>query len=137
EPARENAGEGLVRVQAAGYRFATGLAKRALGQIAWASGDAGEAAGRLTEALHTFIAIGARYFEARTRLELAPPSHVLGRRIETRALLDEARGAFLGMNVPRWAERADQVRGELKASAESRPRARGATARVGEESAPG
>ena len=52
-------------------RFQWAGAQRALGRIALAAGAFSEATERLLEALETFAAIGARFEEASTRLDLA------------------------------------------------------------------
>ena len=53
------------------HSHGAGWAQRTLGRVAQAEGAAAEAERHLTEAAATFTAIGARYEEARTRLDLA------------------------------------------------------------------
>jgi class 3 adenylate cyclase/tetratricopeptide (TPR) repeat protein len=69
--AREEAGQGLQISLETGFTWAVGLAQRALGYIARASGDWDEAGQLLGEALDTFQSMGARFDAARTHLALA------------------------------------------------------------------
>lgn len=71
EEARETATRALEITRRLGYDYATGLALRTLGRLALDQAEPGAARARLAEARDTFAAIGARFEEARTRLDLS------------------------------------------------------------------
>jgi len=69
--ARGEAQLGLQISADVGFTWAVGLAQRALGAIARAGGDQGEAERWLNEALRTFETVESRFDAARTYLALA------------------------------------------------------------------
>ena len=69
--AADYARKGLEITTRVQYRYAMGLAHRAIGRAAYSDRSVDEAESSLLEALTTFEAIGARFESARTRLDLA------------------------------------------------------------------
>jgi tetratricopeptide (TPR) repeat protein len=79
-----------------------GCAQRTLGHVARAEGDSDEAVRRLEDAARTFVAIGARYEEARTRLDVATLHRAAGRREAAAVELEGATRLLRGVGVTRY-----------------------------------
>ena len=94
-----------------------GWAQRTLGHIAQAEGDAAEAARRLEDAASTFATIGARYEEARTRLDLAALFHARGDRGMAAREMERATLLLRELGVRRY----DRVLSALAADLGGRP----------------
>ena len=90
-------------------------AQRALGRIALAAGAFSEATERLLEALETFAAIGARFEEASTRLDLAACAGRQDEGERAAAHLAEALALFNRLPAPMYRERAERLASELGA----------------------
>ena len=103
------------------FQWPVGVAQRALGRIALAAGEFSEATERLLEALETFTAIGARFEEGSTRLDLAACAGRENQAQRAAAHLAEARAIFDRLPAPKYRERAKGLAGELGA-----PTAKGA-----------
>jgi tetratricopeptide (TPR) repeat protein len=106
--ARDLVQQGLSMARDVGFLFVIGLAQRALGRIAQASGALTEAAMHLTEALQTFAAMQARFEHARTHLDLAALAHAQGNPQAAATHLTEAHTLFQALQVPRYVELVTQ-----------------------------
>ncbi|HKZ08336.1 MAG TPA: AAA family ATPase [Methylomirabilota bacterium] len=111
--ARELAQQALemtVRIHAA---HGTASAQRTLGLVAQAEGAPEEAVQRLQEAVATFAGIGARYEEARTRLDLVALHRAIGRREDAAAELAAAAHLLRELRVPRYDGVLSALAGDL------------------------
>src|SRR5439155_17846778 len=81
--------------------FTRGIAQRAVGRIALAAGDLGEADMRLSQALATFTESDASFEAARTRVDLAVMCVKRGDRDAARAHLVAAVAVFEAANAPK------------------------------------
>jgi tetratricopeptide (TPR) repeat protein len=108
ERARDLAHQGLTMAQDAGFQFVIGLARRALGHIAQASGGLMAATTHLTAALQTFTAIQARFEQARTHLDLAALANAQGKQRAAATHLAAAHALCQALQVPRYIERVVQ-----------------------------
>jgi transcriptional regulator with AAA-type ATPase domain/tetratricopeptide (TPR) repeat protein len=95
------------------FRFALGLATRALGRLDLAGGEPASAGRRLHEALGTFEAIHARFEAGRTRLDLAGLARAGGDPGGAAAHLEEAGRAFRALRVPRYVQRVERLAAEV------------------------
>jgi hypothetical protein len=68
-----------------------------------------DALAHLREAHGAFVTIGARFEEARTRLDLGAAHHTLDHRIEASQELDMARETFQALEVPGYIERVRRL----------------------------
>jgi DNA-binding SARP family transcriptional activator len=109
DQARAVADSAVESTRALGYAYACGLALRTLGRLALDEGRPLEALAHLREAREGFAAIGARFEEARTRLDLGVVHHTLDDRIEATRELDMARETFQALEVPGYVERARRL----------------------------
>ena len=96
--AQETASRALEVSQSDGFMFSTGLAMRALGRIALAKSDFGEAELRLTKALATFTQCGAAFEPARTDVDLAV---LFDCKLERQAARDYLAAAIMGFRKAR------------------------------------
>jgi class 3 adenylate cyclase/tetratricopeptide (TPR) repeat protein len=116
DEARDLACEALAVTEGVKFRYGSGMAQRALGRIARAAGDLAEAGRWLGDALESFRAIQAPFEMARTRLDLAL---LAGAGSAEAALhLGQARRLFADLGLPRYAEEAERLAGELAAPTE-------------------
>jgi class 3 adenylate cyclase/tetratricopeptide (TPR) repeat protein len=90
-----------------------GWAQRTLGHVAQAEGAHPEAERRLGEAAATFAAIGARYEEARTRLDLAALHHARGGREAAVTELERACRLLRGLGARRYDGVLTALAGDL------------------------
>jgi tetratricopeptide (TPR) repeat protein len=111
EQARTTAAGALETTRALGYGYAEGVALRTLGRIALDEADPAAARTRLGEALATFVAIGARLEEGRTRLDLAAASAALGQPAEAVREASTARDLFERLEIPVLVQQADRLAG--------------------------
>jgi tetratricopeptide (TPR) repeat protein len=109
EEAREAALEAVAATQEVKFWYGIAIAQRAVGRIAAAAGDSGEAAARLEEALNGFLKLEVPFEVARTRLDLAALAHARGDKKKACEQLRQARAAFLSLKVPRYAEQAQAL----------------------------
>ncbi|HEV7507450.1 MAG TPA: adenylate/guanylate cyclase domain-containing protein [Thermoanaerobaculia bacterium] len=115
--AREIAREALAVTEEVHFPYGSGMAQRALGHIAQATGDREEAGRWLREAEKTFGALEAPFEVARTQLDLA---RVAGAGSEPAAkLLGAARRSFSELGLPAYVERTERLAGELAAPSSS------------------
>lgn len=104
--ANEEAKLGLQTSLDTGFTWAVGLAERALGYIAGASGDIGEAQRRQSEALRTFEKIESRFDAARTHFVLAGLSSEQGDTPSAAAHREAARQLLTALGLaPEIADR--------------------------------
>jgi tetratricopeptide (TPR) repeat protein len=122
--ARDLVHQGLTMARDVGFQFVIGLAQRALGRIAQASGARTEAATHLMEALETFTAMQARFEHARTQLELAILAHAQGHPQAAATHLTAAHTLFQALQVPRYVERVAQCASALGVALPARRRRR-------------
>jgi DNA-binding SARP family transcriptional activator len=113
--ARETALRALEVSQSDGFTFSSGLALRALGRIALAYRDFGEAELRLTQALATFTDCGAAFEAARTQAVLADLFADKLERKAARQYLAAALKGFRQADAPRRAAEARRIARELRA----------------------
>jgi len=113
DKARECAREGLELARRAKYWVVVGSAQRVLGRLAQVTGAYAEAGNHLDEALALFTSIHARYYEARTRLDLAELAHARGNRDGAARHLAEAYPLFRALPAPRYVERTEQLAREF------------------------
>jgi tetratricopeptide (TPR) repeat protein len=92
-----------------GFPFAEGLARRAMGRVAWTCAALDDAERLLGEAFETFSRIEAEFEAARTRLDLAAIASRRGDVDRARAHLDAARSAFERLDVGFYAARAAEL----------------------------
>jgi class 3 adenylate cyclase/tetratricopeptide (TPR) repeat protein len=92
-----------------------GWAQRTLGHVAQAEGDSAEAMRWLEEAVTTFVTIGARYEEARTRLDLAALHHARGAREAAASEVERATRLLRGLGVRRYDRVLSALAAELGA----------------------
>ncbi len=112
--ARDLAREALAVTDKVRFRYGSGMAQRALGRIARATGDREEAERWLGEALESYLSIQAPFEVALTRLDLA---RVAGAGSdEAAAQLGEARRMFAELGLPVYVEKTDRLAGELAPS---------------------
>lgn len=111
--AREVALGAVAVTQEVKFWYGIGLAQRAVGRIAAAAGDPGEAVARLGEALDSFLELQVPFEVARTRLDLAALAHARGHQQEALDQLRQARAAFLALRVPRYVEQAQVLAARL------------------------
>jgi ATP/maltotriose-dependent transcriptional regulator MalT len=93
-----------------------GWAQRTLGHVAQAEGDAAEAARWLKDAAATFATIGARYEEARTRLDLAALDHARGDRRAAAREMERATLLLRDLSVRRYDRVLSALAADLGAS---------------------
>jgi tetratricopeptide (TPR) repeat protein len=105
--AQETASRALEVSQSDGFKFSSGLALRALGRIAIARQNFGEAELRLTGALTTFTECGAAFEAARTQADLA--ALFAGKR-ERKAARDYLAAALTGFKQARAPKRVAEAR---------------------------
>ena len=98
------------------HSHGAGWARRTLGRVAQAEGDAAEAERHLTEAAAVFTAIGARYEEARTRLDLAALHRDRGRREAAVAEMERASRLLRGLGATRYDATLSALAAALGAS---------------------
>jgi class 3 adenylate cyclase/tetratricopeptide (TPR) repeat protein len=91
------------------YRYAMGLAHRALGRVAAGDRRLAEAESSLLEALTIFEAIGAQFESARTRLDLADLARERHDAAGAVSHLRHARDAFVSLGVTTYVGRADAL----------------------------
>ena len=115
ERARELALRAVAGAAEARATWVGAVARRALGRIAATTGAFPEATERLLEALETFAAIGARFEEGSTRLDLAAFAARQDKPARAAAHLAEARAIFDRLPVPRYRERAERLAAALGA----------------------
>jgi len=120
--AHETAMRALELSQSDGFMFSTGLAMRALGRIAIAQTNLGEAERRLLSALTTFTRCGAAFEVARTQADLATVSASM---LKSKVARDYLAAALRGFRKARAPKRIAEAR--LTASALRRPLKAGAT----------
>jgi DNA-binding SARP family transcriptional activator/tetratricopeptide (TPR) repeat protein len=125
EHARTAATGALAATRALGYGYATGLALRTLGRIALDEDDRTGARTWLEDAIEGFVAIGARFEEARTRLDLVTAHHGLGQGADAAREAEAARDLFRVLDVPRYVERAGRLAAELASRRPRTPRQHG------------
>jgi DNA-binding SARP family transcriptional activator/tetratricopeptide (TPR) repeat protein len=109
EQARAVAAGAAASTRALGYAYACGLALRTLGRLALDDSRPLEALDHLREACGAFTAIGARFEEARTRLDLGTTHRALDQRVDATRELDMARDTFEALEVPGYLERARRL----------------------------
>ena len=109
ENAFDLAHQGLELAEEVENLWGSGLAQRAIGRIAHTRGDFAESITRLQEAHKTFLSIQARYELARTHLDLASLSYTQNDRDTTTTHLRTAYAWFQKLQVPKWAERTEQL----------------------------
>jgi tetratricopeptide (TPR) repeat protein len=114
EKARELAVEGLELTRKIKYWWGVGLAQRALGRIAQASGALSDTETHLTEALQAFALIQARFEVGRIHLALAELAHTRGNHEAVTTHLQEAHQLFRTLKVPRYIVRTEQLAKEFK-----------------------
>lgn len=107
--ARVHANKALALTEAVTFPLGRGLALRALGRAEEADRQLGDARVHLLEALQVFTSIEARFEVARTHLDLASLFHLQHDREGAKRHLDEARGLFETLEVPRYVERSDAI----------------------------
>jgi tetratricopeptide (TPR) repeat protein len=107
--ARAVAAGAAASTRALGYAYACGLALRTLGRLALDDSRPLEALDHLREACGAFTAIGARFEEARTRLDLGTTHRALDQRVDATRELDMARDTFEALEVPGYLERARRL----------------------------
>jgi class 3 adenylate cyclase/tetratricopeptide (TPR) repeat protein len=113
EEARKLALQGLAIAHEAEFGYGAGLAQRALGRIAQAGGEYGEAASRLAEALETFAALQVPFEVGRTHLDLAALALA---RADKETAGREAQAAlriFEQLRVSPYVERTERLAGDL------------------------
>ena len=98
------------------YRYAMGLAHRALGRVAAGERRLAEAQSSLLEALTIFTAIGAQFESARTRLDLAALARARHDAAGAVSHLMHARDAFVALGVTPYVGRADALAREIGTS---------------------
>jgi tetratricopeptide (TPR) repeat protein len=103
--AAELAAHGLQISRDARYANGVGWAQRALGRLALQQPSFEEAQARLTDALHTFASVEARFEEARTHVALADVAGVRGDAAAASGHLVEALRLFEALRLPRHLER--------------------------------
>ena len=109
----DDAREALAVTEEVHFPYGSGMAQRALGHIAHATGDREEASRWLQEAEKTFGALEAPFEVARTQLDLA---RVAGAGSEPAAkLLGTARRSFSELGLPAYVERTERLAVELAA----------------------
>jgi class 3 adenylate cyclase/tetratricopeptide (TPR) repeat protein len=118
EEARAAAREALQISSDAAYPLGVGAAHAILGRIAQMTGSLAEAQTCLDQALETATTIRARYWIARTYLDLASLAGVRKDRAAATRSLQAARALFTAMRVPRYVERTGQLARELGISLE-------------------
>lgn len=92
-----------------GFPFAEGLARRAMGRVAWNRGALDDAERLLGDALQIFSEIEAEFEAGRTRLDLAAIASDRGDVAEARAHLAGARAAFERLDIGFYLGRAVQL----------------------------
>jgi tetratricopeptide (TPR) repeat protein len=107
--AREAAREAVATTQEVKFWYGIAIAQRAVGRVAAAAQDTDEAEARLEEALRGFLTLEAPFEVARTRLDLAALAHACGDNKKAFDQLRQAWTAFLGLKLPRHAERAQEL----------------------------
>ena len=80
-----------------------------MGRIAHTCGDVAEAEAHLQEARETFLSIQARYELARTHLDLASLANTQNDHDAATIHLSTAYAWFQKLQVPKWAERTEQL----------------------------
>jgi class 3 adenylate cyclase/tetratricopeptide (TPR) repeat protein len=98
------------------HSHGAGWARRTLGRVAQAEGGAAEAERHLTEAAAVFAAIGARYEEARTRLDLAALHRDRGQREAAVAEMERACHLLRGLGATRYDATLSALAAALGAS---------------------
>jgi tetratricopeptide (TPR) repeat protein len=98
------------------HSHGAGWARRTLGRVAQAEGAALEAERHLAEAAAVFAAIGARFEEARTRLDLAALHRDRGQREAAVAEMERARRLLRGLGVARYDATLSALAAALGAS---------------------
>lgn len=91
------------------YVYGVGLAQRALGRIAHASGALAEAEISYIDALETFTTLSAQYELGRTHLDLATLAHTQGKLAVVATYLTTVRTLFETLQVPPYVERTVQL----------------------------
>jgi class 3 adenylate cyclase/tetratricopeptide (TPR) repeat protein len=86
-----------------------GLCHQVLGRIAQARNALGEAGRHLTTAREIFASVQSRFELGRTDLELASLAHSRGNHEAAAANLREAHSLFETLEVPKYAERTEQL----------------------------
>ena len=112
--AQETASRALEVGQSDGFMFSTGLALRALGRIAMARRNFGEAGLLLSRALATFTECGAAFETARTQ---ADQSTLFAHKLEWRAARDHLAAALMGFKKARAPKRVAEARRTARALA--------------------
>jgi class 3 adenylate cyclase/tetratricopeptide (TPR) repeat protein len=107
--------EALAVTEGVRFRYGSGMAQRALGKIARATGDPLQAKKQLDEALESFNAIGAPFEVGRTRLDLALAAGAGSG--EAAWQLGEARRLFAELELPHYVEKTDSLAAELAGTA--------------------
>ena len=115
EQARDLAIQGLEITRGAKFWYGIGLAQRALGRIAQASGALAVAKRYLSEALDTFTAIQARFEIGRTHLDLAAVVHAEGNQYAVATHLQEAHALFRALQAPTYVECTAQLARKFEA----------------------
>jgi hypothetical protein len=113
--ARDTAEQALAFTRGLGDRWGTAWAVRVLGRAAALDDDAREAASRLEESLRIFAEIPAAFEVARTRVHLAELALARGDGAAAATHVEEARHIFLELQLPKYAERAERLAGEIGA----------------------
>ena len=111
--ATQLAAQGLQISRDARYANGVGWAQRALGRLALQQQSLEEAQARLTDALHTFASVEARFEEARTHVALADVAGVRGDAAAASGHLTEALGLFQAFRLARHVE---QVQARVRES---------------------
>jgi tetratricopeptide (TPR) repeat protein len=113
DQARAAATGALESTVALGYGYAAGLAERTLARIALDEGDPATAVKLAGGALGSFVAIGARFEEARTRLDLGEMYRALGRQVDAAREARTAADLLAALDAPRHLRLAESLAGSL------------------------
>ena len=113
EKALQLASQGLEITRPVKDWYGVGLAQRALGRIAQASGRLSQAEMHLKEAIETFASIPARFEVGRTYLSLAEVAHAQGNHETVTTSLGKANELFRALRVAKYVERTGQLAREF------------------------
>jgi tetratricopeptide (TPR) repeat protein len=109
QAAHAHASEGLTMSRDIGFRWNSGLAQRTLGRIEREQGHLEIAGEHLQDALQTFTVLQSKFDVGRTHFDLASLAHTRGHPDTATAHLSTAYAWFKKLQVPKWAERTEQV----------------------------